>query len=138
MVVGYSKTSDTSKVFVGNVRIYKTDDNGNNWTKVFTPENSPFNFPNVGTKGLAIEECNFAPNIVIAGFEIWNSDKGGLFVSLDYGVTWSQILLEASSVGQDVDVSDIVFVEEGSDAVAYVSALYDLSLPQGRSIYKVL
>ena len=128
----------TNRVYVGNVRIYKSDDNGNNWNQVFTPENSPFNFSNIGTKALAIEECRFAPNIVMAGFEIMDADKGGLFVSDDYGTNWNQILLEATSNGQDVDVSDIIFIEEGSDTVAYVSALYDLSYPQGRSIYRVV
>ncbi|MBU0475963.1 MAG: T9SS type A sorting domain-containing protein [Bacteroidetes bacterium] len=129
---------DSNRVFVGNVRIYETTDNGISWNMIFTPENYPYNFSNIETKALAIEECRFSPNIVMAGFEIQGADKGGLFVSEDYGNTWNQILLEASSVGMDVDCSDIIFVREGINTVAYVSAIYDLSAPQGRSIYKVI
>ena len=129
--------ADTNDIYVGNVRIYKTEDNGNNWSQVFTPEDPPYNFSNIGTKALAIEVCDYDPNIVMAGFEIWEADKGGLFVSYDAGNSWDQILIEASSVGNDVDVSDIVFNLEGSDTVAYVSVLYDLTSPQGRSVYKL-
>ena len=129
--------TDTNTVFVGNVRIYRSVNNGNDWQRVFTPENAPYNFPNVGIKALAIEICDFDTNIVMAGFEIQNTDKGGLFVSMDGGNSWDQILIEASSVGQDVDVSDIEFNLEGSDTTAYVSVLYDLGAPNGRSVYKV-
>jgi len=129
---------DTMRVFAGNLRIYRSTDNGNSWTQVFTPENVPYNFPSVGTKANAIEECGFSPNIVMAGFEIQGTDKGGLFVSEDYGNTWSQILVETSASGQDIDVADIVFNLEGTDTVAYVGAIYDLSMPQGRSIYRVV
>lgn len=130
--------SDTNVVYVGNVRIYKSSDNGNSWLQVFSPENAPYNFNGIGTKALAIEVCDYDPQIVFAGFEIQDVDKGGLFYTTDAGTNWDQILLEASSVGQDVDVSDIEFNMEGSDTVAYVSVLYDLSAPQGRSIYRLV
>ncbi|GJQ62747.1 MAG: hypothetical protein SCALA702_18000 [Melioribacteraceae bacterium] len=130
--------TDTTTVYVGNVRVYKTTDNGSNWNQAFTPENPPYNFSNVGTKALAIEVYDNDPNIVFAGFEIQDTDKGGLFYSTDAGANWDQILMEASSVGQDIDVSDIVFNIEGSDTVAYVSAIYDLSAPQGRSVYRLV
>ncbi len=130
--------SDTNRVFVGNVRIYKTTDNGNTWDRVFTPEVAPYNFPSTGTNANAIEECSFSPNIVMAGFEVINTDKGGLFVSEDYGATWSQIHLETTTDGQDVDVADIVFVQENSNIVAYVGVIYDGNAPQGRSIYRVV
>jgi len=129
---------DTNRVYAGNVRIYRSSDNGNNWSQIFTPENSPYNFPSVGTMANAIEECKFSPNIVMAGFEIQNTNKGGLFVSEDYGNNWEQIYLETSTDGEDVDIADIVFNLEGSDTVAYVGAIYDLSVPQGRSIYRVV
>lgn len=129
---------DTNRVFAGNLRIYKSTNNGNNWNQIFTPENAPYNFPNTGIMANAIEECRFSPNIVMAGFEIQNTNKGGLFVSEDYGNTWNQILLETTVIGEDVDVADIVFNYEGTDTVAYIGAIYDLSLPQGRSIYRVV
>lgn len=128
---------DTSSVYVGNVRVYKTHNDGNHWMQVLTPEQAPYNFPNVGTKALAIEVCEYDSNIVFAGFEIQGPDHGGLFYSTDAGASWDQMLLEASSTGQDVDVFDIVFNLEGSDTVAYVGVEYDLDSPQGRSVYKL-
>lgn len=129
--------SNHNQVFVGNVRIYRTSDNGITWSQVFTPEQSPYNFSNVGTEAQAIEICNANPNIVMAGFTQRNADKGGLFVSEDGGNNWSQILLDASATGADVDVFDIEFTLEGTDTVAYVGVEYDLSAPTGRSVYKV-
>ena len=130
--------SDTNTVYVGNVRIYQTQDAGTNWSQLFTPENAPYNFSNVGTKCLALEVCDYDSSVVFAGFEVQGNAKGGVFYSNDRGATWDQLLLESSSVGQDVDVSDIVFTLEGADTVAYFSALYDLSVPQGYSVYRAV
>ena len=38
---------------------------------------------------------------------------GGLFVSEDAGMSWSQIFLEVSLDGQDVNVRDIIFYDDG-------------------------
>jgi hypothetical protein len=131
---------DNDTVFVGNLRVYRTKDNGSNWENVFTAENAPYNFPNVGSEVQAIEICDFSPNIVMAAYNINGTNKGGLFVSTQNGDngTWSQILLHATTIGQDVDVFDIEFTQEGSDTVAYVGVEYDLSAPTGRSVYKVV
>ncbi len=131
------ESADAEIVYVGNLRIYKTPDNGTTWSQVFTPENAPYNFSNVGTNASAIEVCQFDTAIVFAGFEIAGSDKGGLFYSEDYGASWSQLFIEVSTDGQDVDVFDIVFNEEAGDTVAYVGVEYDLASPQGRSVYKI-
>ncbi len=131
------ESADAEIVYVGNLRIYKTSNNGSTWSQVFTPENAPYNFSNFGTKVSAIEVCQFDTAIVFAGFEIAGSDKGGLFYSEDYGSTWNQLLIEVSTNGQDVDVFDIVFNEESGDTVAYVGVEYDLASPQGRSVYKI-
>ncbi len=125
-------------MYVGNVRVYQTLDEGTTWNQVFTPESAPYNYSNVGTKCLAIEVCDYDSSIIFAGYEIQGNDKGGVFYSQDRGATWDQLLLEASIVGQDVDVSDIVFNIEGTDTVAYLSALYDLSVPQGYSVYRAV
>ncbi len=130
--------SDSNDVYVGNVRVYKTEDEGSTWNRVFTPENAPYNYSNVGTKCLAIEVLESDPNVVFAGFEIQGNDKGGVFYSHDGGTNWDQLLLIASSAGQDVDISDIVFNIEGSDTVAYMSAIYDLGSPQGYSVYRAV
>lgn len=129
--------SDSNTAYAGNVRVYKTTDSGTNWTKIFTPENAPYNFSSVGTMAKAITVCPFNENIVFAGFEIKDGDKGGLFISEDAGVTWTQQLLHSSSSANDVDVRDIVFTQESGVITAYVGVDYDLSAPTGRSIYKV-
>lgn len=131
------KPSDDETAYVGNVRVYKTSDDGANWNLVFTPEASPYNYPNVGTEVNALTICPYDENIVFAGIEIRDSDKGGLFISEDAGSTWSQIYLHASSGSNDVDVRDVVFTQESGNIVAYVGVEYDLTTPTGRSIYRV-
>lgn len=131
------KPSDDATAYAGNVRVYKTTDSGVNWTKVFTPEIAPYNYPNVGTMITALTICPFDENIIFAGVEIQGSDKGGLFVSEDAGSTWNQVLLHASSGSNDVDVRDISFTNETGTTIAYVGVDYDLSSPTGRSIYKL-
>jgi len=129
---------DSTIVYVGNVRVYKTTDNGMNWNRVFTPEDPPYNFSGVGSQALAIEVCQFERNTVFAGFTVQDSAKGGLFYSTDAGNNWNQILLEASSIGEDVDVQDIAFNIESGDTVAYVGVEYDLTYPQGYSVYRIV
>lgn len=128
---------DTSSVYVSNVRVYKTHDDGTHWQQVFSPEHAPYSFSSFGTRALAIEVCDYDTNIVFAGYEIQGTDHGGLFYSMDGGQTWDQLLVEAASIGQDVDVFDVVFNLEGADTVAYVGVEYDLDSPQGRSVYKI-
>lgn len=130
--------SDFNTAYVGNLRIYKTTDGGSSWTRKFTPEVAPYSFPDTGIQNSAIEICPFNENIVFATWELDNYRKGGLFYSLDAGASWSQLLLEASSIGEDVDGTDIIFNIEGSDTVAYVSVRYDLTAPQGRSLYRLV
>ncbi len=129
--------SDANTAYAGNLRIYKTNNGGSSWIQLFTPEVAPYNYPSVGTKANAITVCRFNENLVMAGFELDGTDKGGLFYSLDAGLSWNQLLLDASSGHNDVDVNDIVFNVEGNDTIAYVGVDYDLSAPTGRSIYKV-
>ena len=127
-------------IFAGNARIYRTENDGVSWSRVFTAENAPYNYSNLGTEVQAIEICDFSKNIIMAGYIQKDAAKGGLFVSNNYGDngSWSQILLNATTNGADVDVYDIEFVLEGSDTVAYVGVAYDLSAPTGRSVYRVV
>ncbi len=129
---------DTTTVFAGNVRVYKTTNAGGDWSRVFTPEDPPYNFTNIGAYCAAIEVCDYDHNIVMAGFELEETHKGGLFYSTDGGSTWDQILIEAATTGEDVDISDIEFLMEGTDTVAYIGVIYDVTLPQGRSVYKLV
>jgi len=129
--------SDPKTCYVGNVRVYKTGDSGANWTKIFTPEDAPYNYPQVGSTINAITVCPFDPTIIFAGVEISGTEKGGLFYSMDSGSTWNQQLLFKTTVN-DVDVHDIVFNQEGTDIVAYVGVDYDASSPTGSSIYKLV
>lgn len=130
--------TDTNTVYVGNSRVYKTSNGGLNWNQVFNAETAPYNFPMVGTSISSIEVCQYNPNIIFAGFEVQDSDEGGLFYSQNGGSSWNQLLLEASVNGKDVDVTDIIFNIEGTDTVAYVSVKYDLASPQGRSVYRIV
>lgn len=132
------KTGDTNTVYVGNVRVYKTTDGGSAWSQIFTPENAPYSWPQIAIRVEAIEVCQWNPNIIMAGYYVQDSTKGGLFYSLDGGATWSQQYLFASSGYHDVDVWDIIFNIEGTDTVAYVGVEYDLSYPTGRSVYKLV
>lgn len=126
---------DSGYVYAGNNRVYQTTDDGSTWSQLFTPEDPPYNYPMVGSRAMAIEVSPYDSLVVFAGFEIQGSSEGGLFYSHDRGANWDQLLLEASSVGNDVDVSDIAFAIEGSDTTAYVGAIYNGA--SGRSVYKL-
>lgn len=128
----------SSTVYVGNARIYKTMDGGANWSMVFTAENPPYSYSSVGVYVKAIEVFEYNSAIIFAGYYSENSAKGGVFYSMDSGTTWTQLLVEASTNGQDVDVRDIVFNIEGTDTVAYIAVEYDLSGPQGKSVYRAV
>lgn len=113
------------QAFVGNVRVYRTKDFGNTWSRVFTAENAPYNFPsNVQVTSLAVSADY--PNIVLAGYKNPdNTKRGGVFCSIDTGNTWSQLLCYATSTGQDVDVNDIEIVSDSGKVVAYIGVDYD-------------
>ncbi len=129
---------DTNKAYVGNSRVYKTLNSGRNWTRLFSPEDAPYNWTG-GIVCEAIEVCKFDTSIVFAGYTLQGTDKGGLFYSNNSGLTWSQIKLDVSAIpAKDVDVYDIVFTKEGADTVAYVGVDYELAAPTGRSIYRVV
>lgn len=131
--------TDTTKIYAGNLRVYFTDDDGASWNRIFSPENAPYNFSPLGTRATSIEVCPWDNNIIFAGFD--NQDTmvyGGLFYSYDGGTNWDQILIEASSAGEDIDVMDIDFNIEDGDTVAYVGAYYTLSHPQGYSVYRLV
>jgi Secretion system C-terminal sorting domain len=122
--------------YAGNVRVYKKADNGNSWNMAFTAENAPYNFPGVGSEVRAIEVYQGNPDIVMAGYAINGfGQNGGLFVSEDGGATWNQILLHETVTGQDVDVNDIGFTEEGGVVVAYVGVEHEIG--GGHSVYRV-
>lgn len=129
---------DTNKVYVGNLRVYRTDNGGATWVQKFSPESAPWSWSGAVICE-AIEVCQYDTSIVFAGYTIQGTDKGGLFYSNNSGATWSQLKLHVSTIpNKDVDVYDIVFNIEGTDTVAYVGVDYDLSSPTGRSIYRVL
>ena len=124
--------NDTTQAYVGNVRIYKTTDKGANWTKVFTPENAPYNFPQVGTQAQAIAVSDSLHNIVMAGFYNTNAGQyGGVFYSVDGGTNWSQLLIKSTVSGQDVNVNDIEMTTDSGKIVAYIGIDYINSTTRG-------
>jgi hypothetical protein len=129
--------NDSNSVYVGNLRIYKTTNKGVIWNQVFTPENAPYNFPSVGTQASAIAVSDSINNIVLAGFKIQGTQRGGVFVSTNGGASWSQLLINATSAGFDVDVNDIEIVSDSGRVVAYIGVEYDSSLTTPlRGMYK--
>ena len=133
--------NDTNSVYVGNLRVYKTNNTGANWTRVFTAENAPYNFNNIGSSIRAIEVCPWDTSLVLAGYDIQGTEQGGLFYSTDGGGSWNQLLLKSSSIGHDADVWDIAFTKEDTNkTVAYIGVFYDLNIStisdRARSIYR--
>ena len=125
--------------FVGNSRVYKTTDKGNNWTQVFTAQNAPYNFPQTGVFISSIAVGGTNNSIVMAGykFENTNSGRGGVFYSMNGGNSWQQLRIHATVDGQDVNVNDIEMVTDSGKVVAYIGVAYDNSVsPMIRGMYK--
>lgn len=129
--------TNSTTVFAGNVRVYKTTDAGTNWVRAFSAEDPMYGFP-ANSMVKTIEVCQYNSNIIFAGYYLKDSGKGGLFYTMDGGTSWEQLFIEASSKGEDVDVNDIVFNVEGSDTVAYIGVEYDAADPQGLSVYRIV
>ena len=136
-------TFDHNTVFVGNQRVYRTTNGGTStgvsdgWDQVFTPESAPYGFNRINTKCNAIAISKFDNNVILAGFSESYSNKGGAFYSLDGGTTWDQLLLDATSKGNDVDINDIELTEEGGNVVAYLGAeSHFLSGGGGYGVYR--
>ena len=127
----------TNAAYVGNVRVYKTTNNGSTWTQVFTAENAPYNFSGAAAVK-TIEVYSGNTNIVFAGYSLQGTDKGGVFYSMNGGSAWQQLRIVASADGQDVDVNDIVFRTEGGQPVAYIAVDYNTGSPASYSIYKAV
>ena len=135
-------TFDNNIVFVGNQRVYKTTNGGtasgssDGWNEVFTPETGTYGFNRINTKCNVIAISRLDNNIILAGFSQDYTNKGGAFYSLDGGNTWDQLLLNTSSVGEDLDVNDIELVEEGGNVVAYIGVESDVMTSGAYGIYR--
>ncbi len=124
--------NDTNKAYVGNVRIYKTTNKGTSWSQVFTPENAPYSFPSVGVRAEAISVSDSDNNVVMAGYYNQNSGQyGGVFYSVNGGTSWSQLLINATTSGQDVNVYDIEMTTDSGKIVAYIGVEYINSTVRG-------
>ncbi len=135
-------TFDNNIVFVGNQRVYRTNNGGtasgsdDGWDQVFTPEVGPYNFNRINTKCNVIAISRFDNNVILAGFSQDYTSKGGVFYSLDGGNTWDQLLLNVSSVGEDLDVNDIELVEESGNVVAYIGVESDVMTTGAYGVYR--
>lgn len=114
-------------VFVGNQRIYRTQNGGvqtspsnDGWDQVFTPETPPLNFNRINTHCTGIAVAADSADVIVAGFSIDFGDKGGCFYSTDGGNNWQQMLILSATPGQDADVSDVVISREAGNLVAYI------------------
>ena len=124
--------------YVGNSRVYKTNDKGASWTQVFTAENAPYNFPQTNTHIATLAIGGNNNEIVMAGYKLDNNTgRGGVFYSTNSGSTWQQLLIHSSINGQDVNVNDIEIVSDSGKVVAYIGVDYDNSVtPIIRGMYK--
>ncbi|MEO0582123.1 MAG: T9SS type A sorting domain-containing protein [Bacteroidota bacterium] len=135
---------DTQTVYACNLRVYKTEDGTHSWQRVFSAEDPPYNFPsteNLTTGAARIQAVKICPldeNIVMVGYEMEWGENGGLFYSLDGGMTWQQQLIQATATGYDVNVRDIVFTQEGMDTVAYIGVAYNHMVAGGHAIYRLV
>lgn len=136
--VAMDKSSTTGSIaYAGNVRVYKTTNDGSSWTQVFTAENAPYNYSSIGYYVSSIEIDPNNSNRVFAGYygqSNFGVGKGGLFVTENGGTSWTQIQIH--STGADVNVNDIVITTEAGVTVAYVGVEY--STTGGYSIYRVV
>jgi hypothetical protein len=128
-----------NSAYVGNLRVYKTQNSGTAWTQVLSEATTTY--PSVGTRVEAIEICPTDSNLVLAGFYIDGTTQGGLWYSTNGGTNWTQLQLRTgSTLPNDVDVMDIAFTSESSTTVAYIGVYYDLSISapadRGYSIYR--
>ena len=138
---------DTNEVYVANHRIYKTTNGGANesdWTLLFDPtlggaDAGPYNFPRYGIYVDALRVNPWDANEIMAGYNRTDGvDKGGLFVSENGGLSWSQILLEVTATGGDVNVTDVEWaIDWDGDTVCFVSVEYDAGSPQGQGVYSI-
>ncbi|MEO1804754.1 MAG: T9SS type A sorting domain-containing protein [Bacteroidota bacterium] len=135
---------DTQTVYACNLRVYKTEDGAHSWHRVFSAEDPPYDFPsteNLATGAArirAVKTCPLDENIVMVGYEMEWGENGGLFYSLDGGMTWQQQLIQATTTGYDVNVKDIVFTQEGMDTVAYIGVAYNHMVAGGHAIYRLV
>ncbi len=128
---------DADTVYVGNSRVYKTANRGTSWTQVFTAENAPYNYSNFSPRVTALAVGGNTNEIVMAGYKLYNGARGGVFYSLNNGSTWQQLLINASVVGQDVNVNDIEMTIDSGKVVAYIGVDYDNSTsPIIKGMYK--
>ena len=128
---------DADTVYVGNSRVYKTTNRGTSWTQVFTAENAPYNYSSFSPRVTALAVGGNTNEIVMAGYKLYNGARGGVFYSLNNGSTWQQLLINASVVGQDVNVNDIEMTIDSGKVVAYIGVDYDNSTsPIIKGMYK--
>lgn len=115
-------TNDT--VYVGNTRVYKSNNKGTNWTQLFDANQAPYNLVGATVSTLAVGGYN--NQIVMAGYKQLNgTGKGGVFYSLNGGTSWQQLLINTSSIGQDVNVNDIEMTIDSGMVVAYIGVNYN-------------
>ncbi len=133
------ENDNDATAYVGNVRVYKTNNSGSSWNRVLSE--STTGYPGVGSRVEAIEVCPTNSNLVLAGFYVDGTNQGGLWYSINAGAVWTQLKLRSTStLPNDVDVKDIAFTTESGHAIAYIGVYYDLTISgpenRGYSIYR--
>ncbi|MCF6287162.1 MAG: hypothetical protein L3K26_18540, partial [Candidatus Hydrogenedentes bacterium] len=118
--------------YAGNVRVYKTTDGGAAWVRQLSAEEAPVNLPSATVGALATSTTR--DGLVAAGFyDARDEAHGALYLSLDGGDTWAEIVLEAGGV----DVYALLFIEEPAGETLYVGVGYSADNPSGAGVYRV-
>ncbi len=130
-------SNETNRVYAGNIRIYKSNDGGKIWSQVFSPEGPPYNFPSFNLKVTKIAICPFDTNLILASYAAELPTKGGLFYSMNAGNTWTQLRIASTSIGQDININDIVITKEISDTIAYIALNYDSTNPLFNNVFRL-
>ncbi len=113
--------SHPDTAYAGNVRLYKTTDGGNSWTRVFTTEDSSYGF-SFWSYVSAVEVHPLYDDLVVLGVNSPDMGvNGGIFISEDGGATWDRVDTDV----YNTEVQDILIVPESPDSTTiYVACEY--------------
>ncbi|RMG36989.1 MAG: hypothetical protein D6732_07505, partial [Methanobacteriota archaeon] len=122
----YSIAMDTSDhsgntAYAGNVRVYKTNDGGLTWSRVFATEDSAYNF-DFWSYISAIKIHPEDPSVVVVGVNSPSMGvQGGVFFSTDAGTIWNRV----DTTPYNTEVKDLLFqVDDAGNTYLYVACEY--------------
>ena len=122
----FSIAMDTSDVsgntaYAGNVRVYKTSDGGNSWSRIFDTQDPSHGFDFWSyVSAIAIHPQNNQVLVVGVNSARASGVTGAVFISGDGGSTWDR----ADTVPFNTEVRDFMFRVDGDTTVIYIGCEY--------------